>query len=407
MKTARAVRRTAGVATACGLALALVTGCNGGSKGASSSSGGGSAGTTGSTGSTTAPGSTTTAPGSGPASPSQGSTTGQTTGTPALAGGTVPVYPAGQVLPAFTGNLDKYTAPMKAADAKGLQVWIEADLVKAWLAGPDQFDSAIEKVTAEAKAAPNVTGFKIADELGKQASHAITSQDQAMQFLHDARAALHANDPGKLVLIDIIGSALGCVPGNPSPRTATCVSGDDAREPVTHLDFLDQIAKSGYVDAMDVTTNLLQPSDYASGWHVSRTAAEQAAMAEMKRRGWDKEIILSTRKALSWPTAGNIETPDAAASMVPDFIDVPLSDGLAAVDVWSWSQVWGKSGATVHLMSAGYTTNSLWNALVQRHNTGDKLYVHYTPSHSEGTLSQDMDYIAKAFTGVFCAAGTG
>jgi len=385
---------------ACGAIVALAAGCGGSGKspkptaGSSSSPSGGT--TAGSSGSALSPG--------------------DTTGTPALPGGVTPVYPAWTTpVPVYSPkntakDLDSWVAPMKAADAAGMQVWIETDLVTPWLAGGPsgpKFIQAISKVTAEAKAVPNIVGVKIADELGKHDSHKINNPDQAMQFLHDVRAALHADDPGKLVMIDIIGTNLGCMPNSTSAATQKCEADDDAYEEVTHLDFIDRVAKSGLVDVMNVTTNMLTQDQYQKGWGKSRGDAEKAAIDEIKHRGWDKQVILNTRKALSWPTPGNIESADQAASMVPDFVDVPIAAGLNAVDVWSWSTIWGKSSLPVHLMSPNYTTNALWTALLDRHKRGDKLYVHYTPTHSEGSLDGDMSHIAQAFTGVFCAAGTG
>jgi hypothetical protein len=295
---------------------------------------------------------------------------------------------------------------MKAAQSHGLKVWIESDLVSAWLTGPDAFNTAVQKIAAEADAVPDVVGVKIADELGKK-DGSTTTPDQALQFLHDARAALHANVPGKLVLIDVIGYSLGCVPGSSAAQAAKCVDQANADHSAMTLDTIDRIVASGYVDAVDLTTNMNSPDKYQRLWNVSRADAQKAALAEAHRRGWDTKVILNTRKALSWPTSQDVQTPDQAAALVPDFIDVPLAAGLKGVDVWSWSQKWGKSGAIVHLMNPNYTTNALWDALVQRHSQGATLYVHYTPSYSEGSLDEDMAHIAQAFTGVFCAAGTG
>jgi hypothetical protein len=337
--------------------------------------------------------------------PTQSLATGDTTGTPTIPGGVAPVYPAGQVLPAYSGgDLAKYTDSMKAAADKGMQVWIETDLVAPWLSGPDAFNAAVQQLAYEAKTVPQVVGFKIADELG-QSQKSTTTPADALKFLHDARAALHANAPGKLIAIDLIGYDLGCVPNSTGKAHDACVEKNAGLDARLSLDTIDKIVASGYLDMIDVTTYMLDPATYQADFKVTRTQAQQAAFDEVKRRGWEKEITVNTRKALSWPTKAPIMDPNGAAAMVPDFIDTPIQAGAAGVDVWSWSQKWGQSGAVVHLMSPNYTTNALWDALVQRHAQGDKLYVHYTPSYSEGTLAQDVDHMSQAFTAVFVAAG--
>lgn len=381
----RTQRRDLGVrVAACGAMVALAAGCGGGGGGKSSPK----------------PDVTTTAP-----RPTQSLATGDSTGTPLIPGGVTPVYPAGQVLPAYNGgDISKYTDSMKAAADKGMQVWIETDLVQPWLKGPDAFDAAVEQLAFEAKTVPQVVGFKIADELGQSQKSTATPAD-ALKFLHDARAALHANAPGKLVAIDLIGYDLGCVPNSTGKAHDACIEKNAGLDARLSLDTIDKIVASGYIDMLDVTTYMLDPATYQADFNVTRTQAQQAAFEEVKHRGWEKEITVNTRKALSWPTKAPIMDPDGAAAMVPDFIDTPIQAGAAGVDVWSWSQKWGQSGAVVHLMSPNYTSNALWDALVQRHDKGDKLYVHYTPSYSEGTLAQDMDHMSKAFTAVFVAAG--
>jgi len=237
-------KNLAGRVAACGVAVALAAGCGGssGSSKPSASTGGSTSGAT----SGASGGSTTS--GTGPSSTAAG---GDTTGTPTLAGGVPPVYPAGQKLPAYTGNLSKYTNAMTSAQSHGMAVWIESDLVKQWLAGPDQFTTAVAKITAEVAAVPDVVGVKIADELGKDTG-STTTPDQALQFLHDARAALHANVPGKLVIIDVIGYQLGCVPGNSSSQTQKCEDLNASQHSPMTLDTIDKIVKNrrGVVIAM-------------------------------------------------------------------------------------------------------------------------------------------------------------
>lgn len=87
------------------------------------------------------------------------------------------------VLPAYTGGeLSKYTDTMKSAATHRMQVWAETDLVGPCLQGPAAFDAAVEQVAAEAKAVPQITGFKIADEL-EQSAKSTSTPRQALAFL--------------------------------------------------------------------------------------------------------------------------------------------------------------------------------------------------------------------------------
>jgi hypothetical protein len=389
MNTLISKKSLAARVAACGVALALVAGCGGGSS------------TPKVTPSGTAAGSSGGASGGGP---TQTPVPGDTTGTPGLPGGVTPVYPAGQKLPAYTGkDLPKWTAPMKAANDKGLQVWIESDLVKAWLQGPDAFNAAVQKLAAEAQT-PGVVGFKIADELGQPGQTTTTSPADALRFLKEARAALHANAPGKLILIDVIGFDLGCVPGSASSWHQKCLDQNSAADASLSLDTISQIVDSGYIDELDVTTNMGDPTKYQKNFGVTRTQAQQMAFAEIVNRGWSKKIVVNTRKAFSFPTA---TIPDAttAAGLVGDFIDVPIAAGAKAVDTWAFSQAY--NGQIVNQMSPNYQSNALWDAFKNEKAKGVNLFTHYTPSHPMGPVDQDMAAIATAFTGVFCAAGTG
>ena len=311
------------------------------------------------------------------------------------------VYPAYARLPTVTAPT-KYVAAIDAAYAHGLRVWIESDLVSRWKAGKEQFDTAVEQIASLAQR-PGVVGIKIADELGDR-----DGLDEAaiMRFLRDARAALHANAPGKLVLIDIIAYQLGCAPGVHKTReaSAACEAAEADAHPAVTLSTIDHIVDSGYVDVVDLATNMADPNVYQD-WGISRAAAQRAAFAEAHRRGWDVKARLQTRKALAFPTE---EVPDAlaAAALVPDFVDVPEASGVHAVDIWTFSQFY--DGMHVHLTNAGLKPNRLWNALVERHREGDILFTHYSPTFGYGpSMDADMTAIASAFTDVFCAAGTG
>jgi hypothetical protein len=311
------------------------------------------------------------------------------------------VYPPYARLPAVSSPA-KYVAAVDSAYAHGLRVWIESDLVSRWKAGTSQFDAAVEQIAALA-ARPGVVGIKIADELGDRDG---LDQADIMRFLHDSRAALHANAPGKLVLIDIIAYQLGCAPAVRKARSfsAACDAEEAAAHPAVTWSTIYRVVDSGYVDVIDLATNMADPDVYRE-WGITRAVAQKAAFAEAHRRGWDTRVRLQTRKALAFPTR---EVPDAgaAAALVPDFIDVPEESGVRSVDIWTFSQLY--DGAHVHLTDPGLKTNTLWNALVERHRDGDVLFTHYSPTFGYGpSIDADMTAIASAFTDVFCAAGTG
>jgi hypothetical protein len=297
---------------------------------------------------------------------------------------------------------NKYADAVDAAHAHGLRVWLESDLVTRWQAGRASFDAAIASIAGLARR-PGVVGIKIADELGDRDG---LSGRNLMRFLHDSRAALKANAPGKLVLIDIIGYELSCAPGiaEVAAHTRACEAHERAAHPGVTLATLDAIVDSGYVDVIDLSTNMADPAVYRS-WGITRADAQRAAFAEVHRRGWDRSVEIQTRKALAFPTS---QVPDAraAASMLPDFVDVPLAEGARAVDVWTFNQLY--DGHFVHLMDADLATNALWNGLVARHRRGDVLFTHYSPTFRFGrSVDADMRAIAAAFTDVFVAAGTG
>ena len=296
----------------------------------------------------------------------------------------------------------KFAEAVDSAHKHGLRVWLESDLVERWKAGSASFNNAIAQLAALA-ARPGVVGIKIADELGDRDG---VRRSTLMQFLRDARAALHTNAPGKLILIDIIGYQLSCVPdvSQFASQSAACDAHERAAHQGVTLDTIQESVDSGYVDVIELTTNMQDPAVYQS-WGTTRAAAQQAAFAQVHRRGWDTKVCIQTRKALAFPTA---QVPDArtAASLLPDFVDIPLAAGAKAVDIWTFSQFY--DGRLVHLMDPGDASNVLWEALRARHRRGDVLFTHYSPTFRFGaSVDADMQAIAQAFTDVFVAAGTG
>lgn len=312
-----------------------------------------------------------------------------------------PVYPPYPDLAAVAAA-PKFQNAVDSAHAQGLRVWLESDLVARWREGSAQFDRAVGQLASLA-VRPGVVGIKIADELGGKDG---LSRKDIMKFLRDSRAALHANAPGKLILIDIIGYQLACAPrlAKVHRQSAACDALERAAHPAVTLGTIDSIVDSGYVDVIDLTTNMEEPGVYQR-WGITRAQAQRAAFAEAHRRGWDARIRLQTRKALAFPTQ-RIPGATTAAALIPDFVDVPLSMGVGAVDIWTFSQNY--EGHRVHLTDPGLKANALWTALQVRRGEGHALFTHYSPSAGYGpSLSADMQAIASVFSDVFCAAGTG
>jgi hypothetical protein len=302
------------------------------------------------------------------------------------------------VLPAST----PYERTVDMAHQYGLRVWIESDLVKNWLAGPDRFHAAIGRIGGLA-ARPGVVGVKIADELGYH--DGLNAVDKIRRFLRDSTAALHAAAPGKLILIDLLVPELGCLPDHEPPlRWATiCAAQQRGQYPQLALDAVDGYLSSHTVDVVDLSTGLLPDSTY-SGWGVDLDTAQRTAWAEVHLRGWDGKVRLQGRKALAHP--GSYPGSSAEAqSALSTYVDIPRAAGAAAVDVWTWRQFY--QGQVYRLLDPGLRRNALWAALLDRRLEGADLFTHLSPSSVEKGLQADVAVVAQAFSDLFVAAGTG
>jgi hypothetical protein len=295
-----------------------------------------------------------------------------------------------------------YDQTIDLAHRDGMRVWIESDLVKQWLAGSASFHRAIATIAEEATH-PGVVGIKIADELGYH--DGLTKADQITAFLDASAAALRIAAPGKLLLIDMIIPELGCLPNYQPPlRWATvCAAQQRGAYPQLALSEVDGYLARHDVEAVDVSTGLFPARTYA-GWGVDENVAQQAAWQEVIRRGWARLVTLQARKALAHP---GVDTESAAAVDVAmhTFIDIPRATGAAAVDVWTWRQLY--QGQIYRLPDPGLRDNELWRALVARHDAGAHLFTHLSPHSLEVGLDRDLRELARAFTDLFVAAGTG
>lgn len=297
---------------------------------------------------------------------------------------------------------DPYVRLAQTLHRDGVQVWFEADLVKAWLAGPSAFDTAVRRLGSLAQQVP-VAGFKVADEIGYD--DGLGSPAQAQDFLRAVHRALGRVAPGKPVLVDAVVPDLGCLPWRGGAGMAC------ARDARSHYPAADEAAVSSYlraglVDRLDLSTGLLDPETYA-GWGISLDQAQQEAWQHVIAAGWGRLTRLQARKALA-DEGGYQGDEGSAAADVNTYIDLPLQHGARAVDVWTWRQPY--DGATVSLLAPGLRSNPLWTDLRARHDAGAELFTHMTPSAmptGAAPFAYECAVAAQAFDAVFVAAGTG
>jgi hypothetical protein len=293
-----------------------------------------------------------------------------------------------------------YARAVDVAHKYGLRVWIDADLVKRWKAGPQSLNEGAMMVGSLARR-PGVVGIKIADELGYH--DGLDTPDKIRKFLADARAALARTAPGKPLLVDAMIPELGCMPNfQPPLRWATiCAAQTRGKFPQLALDQFEGYLRDHLIDVLDLSTGLMPERTYA-GWGVDPQVAQRTAWQEVRRRDWASLVQLQSRKALAHP--GRYTDPDTAQN-VATYVDVPLAEGAEAVDIWTWRQAY--RGDIYRLLDPGLQRNQLWIALVERRSRGDVLFTHLSPRSVEISLDNDMKVISEAFTDLFVAAGTG
>lgn len=302
----------------------------------------------------------------------------------------------------------QYAALAAAVAAHGAKPWVEADLIKAWVAGPDRYAKVMDSVVALA-GRQGVAGVKIADELGYQDGTDATTD---LAFLSATTRALHQRLPGRKVAVDLIVPELGClswvgVPASvvgPDSATSRGTCGSDATtaDPAVALTAVDRYVAQGGLDIVDLSAGLRTESEY-SAWGTTRDDAMAAAWDEASRR-WGGTVRLQARKALAHP--GTYQgTRVSAEADVHTYVDVPLAHGARAVDIWTWSQPY--KGGTYTLTDPKLAPNALTAALLDRRRRGVELWTHMTPSSLQVGLDQDVAAAVSIFSGVLVASGTG
>ncbi|MFM6849322.1 MAG: hypothetical protein ACKOVB_09490 [Terrabacter sp.] len=302
----------------------------------------------------------------------------------------------------------QYVALAAAVAAHGAKAWVEADLVRAWVAGPERYAEVLDKVVALA-GRPGVAGVKVADELGYEDGTDATT-DQA--FLAATTRSLHERLPGRKVVVDLVVPELGCLSWAGVPASVAgadslagrraCGTGATARNPAVALTAVDRYVAKGGLDVVNLSAGLRSEAEYAA-WGTTRDAAMAAAWDEASRR-WGGTVRLQARKALAHPGAYP-GTRESAEADVHTYVDVPLAHGAKAVDIWTWSQPY--KGATYTLTDARLAPNALTRALLDRRRRGVELWTHMTPSSLQVGLDQDVAAAVSIFSGVLVASGTG
>lgn len=320
----------------------------------------------------------------------------------------------------------RYVELADAVHAHGAEVWIEADLVKAWQAGTERYQHVLDVVAAFA-ARPGVRGVKIADELGYGDG---MDPAQALAFLKQTTAALHAKVPGTKVLVDVVIPEFGCLAwqrtsatrpttdatgtggglsGIPTKSASavlaserTCAATARAKDPGASIASVDAEISQGGLDVVDLSAGLQEDQQYAA-WGTTRDTAMTAIWDEASRR-WGTKVTLQARKALAHPGRYPGDAATAEAD-VHTFVDIPLAHGASAVDVWTWSQPY--KDATYQLTDPGLGNNPLITALRARRAKGAHLWTHMTPSSLQRGLEPDVAEATTIFDAILVASGTG
>lgn len=305
---------------------------------------------------------------------------------------------AAQHLPA---HLWKYQYAVDVAAANGLSVWLEADLVKRWLAGPASFSAAIDQVAELSRR--NVVGIKVADELGYH--DGLTTRSAITDFLKATATALHRKAPGRKILVDIVVPELACLPGWTLAPVSTilCQARARAAHPALQISAVTGYLRMHAVDVVDLSADLYPDKTY-SYWGSSREQAQSLAWRAADNAGWSRLVLLQGRHAFAHPGV-YAESASSTSQEVRTYVDLPISAGAAAVDVWTWDAVY--RGQVVRLTDPDLARNILWTRLQRTHDQGAVLFTHFSPTYVQRDVATDLRVLATVFRGVFVAAGTG
>lgn len=297
---------------------------------------------------------------------------------------------------------DPYAGVARVLRRDGVEVWFEADLVEAWLDGPDAFGTAVARLGGLA-ATVEVAGFKVADEIGYD--DGLETPEQGRRFLADVDAALAEVAPGVSILVDAVVPDLGCLPWAGAAQRA-CAADAAATYPAATFAAVTSYLRTGTIDRLDLSTGLLDEATYRD-WGTSRVRAQLAAWRHVTNAGWGRLTVLQARKAMA--DAGGYQGSAADADRdLRLYVDLPTEAGARAVHIWTWRQSY--DGQTVSLLNADLDANPLWAGLRERRAAGAQLFTNLTPSQlpaDPAGIERECALVATVFDSVFVAAGTG
>ncbi len=297
-----------------------------------------------------------------------------------------------------------YTDLADRIAARKTAVWVEVDLVKAWLLGGQRYGDALN-IAVKLASRPGVVGIKIADELGYHPG--IDTPALAQEFLTQASKDIRSRLPRTKILIDMIVPQLGCLAWVVQPATATerrdCSTSQAAASPATTITAVESYLRSKTIDVLDLSAGLREPAQYDS-WRTTPDEAMRLVWTEVMRRHWGTLVTLQARKALAHPGFYQGD-PVQAEQDLRTYVDIPLANGAQAVDIWTWAQPY--KGTTYQLYDPGLATNALIVGLARRRAAGAHLFTHMTPSSLFVSAGTDVPAATDIFTSVFVAAGAG
>ncbi|MFD8564688.1 hypothetical protein ACFV1N_46120 [Streptosporangium canum] len=321
--------------------------------------------------------------------------TGQQAPTPTASMSTSPA----PVSPPSTGTAadpnDPAAQAIQQAQALGLHIWLETDLVAIWQAGADQLKAAAARLAQQANQ-PNVLGVKFATDLGLRGG--FTDPAEVRRFVAETSAALRAVlPPGRRLAVDVVVSELGC------GQNRQCVDAMHASFPLLKLAEVERYVLTGAVDAVNVTTPLFNPFlDIYKQAGLSADRVLQQQWMALRIRSWDSRVpglyIGARELGLAHPDNKPALTGPAAETAVKARLDGPLRLGVQHVVLWTWRQNW--SGTAWRLNDAGLRANDVWDALRSR-KALRRTSIVFNPRETERSVAEDLREIANIASTVY------
>ncbi|SDI05788.1 hypothetical protein SAMN05421505_13223 [Sinosporangium album] len=281
---------------------------------------------------------------------------------------------------------------LKEADALGLRIWLETDLVASWQAGRAQLKAAAARLAKHA-ARPGVFGVKIAYDLGMRGG--FTKPSQVRKFVADTSLELRAVLPaGQQIAVDVVIPELGCGTNKP------CIQAMRTKYPLLTLANVEQYVLTGAVDAVNVSGGLF--TSLYQQWKISADRATKAHWIGLRTRNWATRVpgLYIGAREIGLAHAGNTSKVgrDAAEAAVKAKVDLPLRNGVQHVVLWTWRQTW--DGNTWRLMNGGIERNAVWNSLRAR-KALRAVGVSFNPGEVENGIADDLKAIADVASQVY------